>query len=327
MRRSAETSGIMIHQNKDKEDFKLFRFRKKWSIYLVLFALMSCGQSNTTKNKTAESTASSASSSAGYVLTWSDEFNGSDNSAPDASKWNYDIGIGPDGDGWGNDELQYYTDSRDNSFIENGNLVIEARTDNIAGTSMNYTSARITTTGKFEQKYGKVEARIKVPEGSNMWPAFWMLGNDYTTPPDNWPQCGEIDIMEYWGYDPNVVAGTTHDPGGNQSYQDNGLSGEYTLSAPFWKEYHVFSIEWEPGMIHFFVDGVQYHCVISQTADASLCGFASPVRMPDSGKWVFDHPFFLLLNLAVDGSTGAQKNIGSFPKKMYVDYVRVYQKQ
>ncbi len=155
-----------------------------------------------------------------------------------------------------------------------------------------------------------------------------MLGDDYLTD-DNWPGCGEIDVMEYWGYDPKVTAGTTHDPGGDTTYHENGLSGNYQLpgQVEFWRDYHVFAIEWEPEVVRFYVDGLPYHCVLSQTATGNLCDSAAPMRMPSYGQWVFNHPFFLLLNLAIDSSPNAQANPGTFPKKMYVDYVRVYQKQ
>src|SRR5262249_19806101 len=147
-------------------------------------------------------------------------------SAPDAAKWVYDIGWG-DG-GWGNNELEYYTDARENSKIQDGSLVITARTDNVpagakcGSSACKYTSARLKTLGKFDQKYGRFESRIKIPVGSGMWPAFWMMGNDFETA--GWPQCGEIDVMENWGARGQIILGTPHDPG---IAADDGIPGEY----------------------------------------------------------------------------------------------------
>jgi beta-glucanase (GH16 family) len=264
----------------------------------------------------------------GWKLTWSDEFNELDGTAPDPTKWVYDVGWG-DG-GWGNDELEYYTDTRENSYQEKGSLVIAARTDNIesgmqcGGAPCKYTSARIKTLGKFEQSYGRFEARIKIPTGSGMWPAFWMMGNDLPTV--QWPACGEIDIMENWGADGTVIAGTPHDPGSNP---EDGISGEFTFPSigTVANDYHLYAVEWEADAIRFYVDDAEYHCVRKASADASACGSIPGTVSQAPHTWPFDHPFFMILNLAIDSSSDNAPNAQTkFPALLLVDYVRVYQR-
>jgi beta-glucanase (GH16 family) len=263
----------------------------------------------------------------GWQLTWSDEFNGANGSAPDPNKWVYDIGWG-DG-GWGNNELEYYTSTRDNSYIQDGSLVIAARTDNLqssmvcGSSACKYTSARLKTLGKFSQQYGRFEARIKIPTGSGMWPAFWTMGDNFPTV--DWPACGEIDVMENWGSDGTVIAGTTHDPGYDS---ENGISGEYTFSSitTVANDYHVYAMEWDASAIRFYVDGNEYHCVRKPGAPASACGAISGTIAQPPHTWPFDHPFFMLLNLAIDSSSDNLPNSSTkFPALMLVDYVRVYQ--
>jgi beta-glucanase (GH16 family) len=269
-----------------------------------------------------------ASTLPGWKLVWSDEFNGPNGSGPDPANWVYDVGWGEGG--WGNNELEYYTSSRDNSFMQDGSLVIEARTDDlqpsmICGTSpCKYTSARINTLGKFAHQYGRFEARIEIPTGSGMWPAFWTMGSDY--PSVGWPACGEIDVMENWGADGRVIAGTTHDPGSNP---ENGISGQYTFSsiATVANDYHLYVIEWDANAVRFYVDTTEYHCVRKPGAPASVCGSIAGVTANAPHTWPFDKPFFILLNLAIDSSTGNQPNASThFPAQMLVDYVRVYDK-
>ena len=235
-----------------------------------------------------------------WTLIWSDEFDGPAGTAPDATKWVYDLGAS----GWGNKELENYIDSRDNSYLDgSGNLVIEARQPSPG----HYTSARLKTYTKFTVEYGKIEARIKLPAGQGIWPAFWMLGT-----PGHWPQCGEIDIMENIGREPGTVHGTVHGPGYSG---DKGISRSYALpdSQRFAGDFHVFAAEWSQHSIQFFVDGNLYHTV-------------TPASLPKGAAWVFNHPFFLILNLAVGGSwPGYPDATTSFPQKMLVDYVRVYQ--
>ncbi len=240
----------------------------------------------------------------GWNLVWSDEFNGA---SIDRTKWNYDTGTG--WNGWGNNELQYYTDRPENARIENGHLVIEARKEDHGGRQ--YTSARLLTKGKFAQTYGRFEARIQVPFGQGIWPAFWMLGNDG---PQAWPRCGEIDIMEVIGKEPTNVYGTIHGPGYSGSA---GLGKKYSLAsgAKLHEDFHVYAIEWEPDAIRWYLDDVLYQT--RTTAD-----------LPAGAKWVFDRPFHLLLNVAVGGNwPGYPDATTTFPQFMLVDYVRVYERQ
>jgi beta-glucanase (GH16 family) len=238
----------------------------------------------------------------GWKLVWSDEFTGADGSAPDAAKWAYDTG----GGGWGNNELQYYTDRRDNSRIEGGILVIEARAENFGG--RNHTSARLLTRNKASWTYGRIEARIKVPRGRGIWPAFWMLGTDIGSV--GWPNCGEIDIMENIGSVPATLHGTIHGPGYSGG---NGISGSTILaSGALADDFRIYAIEWEENRIRWFLDGVPYFTV-------------TPASLPGGAPWVFDKPQFLILNIAVGGNwPGSPDATTVFPQRMAVDYVRVY---
>ena len=246
-----------------------------------------------------------------WKLVWSDEFNGSNGSPIDQSKWVSEVG----GKGWGNHELEYYTSRPQNLYIQDGNLVIQARRENYAGLdrmSRNYTSARLKTAGKFSQAYGRFEARIKIPSGQGMWPAFWMLGDDIETV--GWPACGEIDIIENIGKEPSTVYGSIHGPG---FVGDVGIKARYTLPAKrrFADDFHVFAVEWEPNAIRFYVDDDLY---ATRTRSDLRPGW----------KWVFDHPFFVILNLAVGGDwPGNPDSSTVFPQTMLVDYVRVYQQE
>jgi beta-glucanase (GH16 family) len=251
----------------------------------------------------------------GWKLTWSDEFDGPDGSQADPAKWTYDIG----GDGWGNHEFEYYTHDLTNSVIKDGKLYLIATDRDTRkyyawyGRAM-FTSARITTRGKFSQKYGRFEARIKVPQGLGMWPAFWMLGADY--PQVEWPQCGEIDIMENIGDEPSVVHGTLHAPG-RGIYMDEGFGGDYTLpnAKALADHFHVYAVEWEPSVFRFYFDDILYKTI-------------TRLNVPNRSQWVWDHPFFILLNLAVGGDWPLPPDFTTrFPKSMAVDYVRVYSKQ
>lgn len=238
----------------------------------------------------------------GWSLVWADEFDQADGSLPDSSKWSYDIG----GWGWGNGESQYYTSRSKNARIENGQLLIEMHKENYAGSG--YTSARLLTQGKFDFQYGRIEARLKMPEGGNgLWPAFWSLGNNFNSV--GWPRCGEIDFMEYISREPYQIFGTIHGPG----YEGGASFGKvYTFNEPVANQYHVFTVEWEENRIKWYVDGEHYHT--ATPADVS------------GREWVFDHPFFLLLNLAIGGSFGGaiDANI-PFPQQYWIDYVRVYE--
>jgi beta-glucanase (GH16 family) len=252
---------------------------------------------------------------ASYKLSWNDDFNGADGSSPDASKWTYDTGVG--GNGWGNNELETYTNRTKNAQIQGGNLVITAVKETYAdpsdGVTRNYTSARLKTQGLFSQAYGRFEARIKIPAGQGMWPAFWMLGNNITSV--GWPKCGEVDIMENIGKEPGTVHGSLHGPSTVGQTSDATASFSLPAAQKFADDFHLYAAEWEPGTIRFYVDSTLY-----ATFNSS--------QWPAGGTWVFDHPFFIILNVAVGGSwPGSPDNSTVFPQQMLVDYVRVYTKQ
>jgi uncharacterized protein (TIGR03437 family) len=246
---------------------------------------------------------------AGWTLTWSDEFNEPNGSGVNPQKWTMETG----GGGWGNNELEYYTNRLQNAYLENGSLVIKAINETYTGPDgvrRNYTSARLKTQDKFAQAYGRFEARIKIPFGQGLWPAFWMLGSDI--PQIGWPRCGEIDIMENIGKEPSTVHGTIHGPGYSGSA---GIGAAYTLlnGERFADTYHIYAIEWQPELIRWYVDGTLYKTVTRND-------------LPGGATWVFNHPFFVLLNVAVGGSWPGNPEAGTvFPQTMLVDYVRVYQ--
>ena len=236
--------------------------------------------------------------SQGWNLTWSDEFDGA---TIDPKNWKFDKG----GSGWGNVELEYYTDRPENARVENGMLVIEARQEKYEG--LNYTSARLNTRGLQEFTYGHIEARMKLPSGQGIWPAFWMLGSNAS-----WPQGGEMDVMEYVGKTPDTVYQTVHGPG----YSGNkGIGSHFVLTADSLKnDFHVYAIEWAPNEIRWFLDGQEIFKV-------------TPDQIPAGTQWVYDHPFFIILNLATGGSwPGFPDSTTVFPQQLLVDYVRVYQK-
>ena len=232
-------------------------------------------------------------------LVWSDEFNGS---GINTSNWRYDIG----GWGWGNGESQYYTNRQENARVEDGALVIEAHREDYLGSS--YTSARLLSQNLREFQYGRIEARVKVPAGTGTWPAFWMLGTGLGEPGRVWPDVGEIDILEYVGREPNVVIGALHGPGYSGGNAIDQWSYQSSAIADDW---HVVAVEWNYSGITWFLDGVQFHSVS---------------RNDPPGEWVFDQPFFIILNLAIGGTLGgAIDPTLEFPLRYYVDYVRVYQ--
>jgi beta-glucanase (GH16 family) len=237
----------------------------------------------------------------GYTLAWSDEFSASTLNLND---WNQETG---NNNGWGNNELEYYTNSLKNTFLSNGNLIIEARKEPING--FNYSSSRLTTQNKRNFKFGRIDIRAKLPVEKGMWPALWMLGSNINTV--SWPQCGEIDIMELVGSNPNRVSGTLHwkNTGGTRSSQ----TGNYFLpSGNFSQQFHVFSIIWQQDLIKFYVDDILY---LTKT-NADLGGAANP----------FNANQFFLFNVAVGGDwPGPPDATTNFPQRMFVDYVRVFQ--
>ncbi len=250
-----------------------------------------------------------------WALTWSDEFNGPDGSAPDPAKWMHDVG----GGGWGNQELEYYTDAIQNAVVQAGHLVITATTAGAAAHSCAYsssgtcayTSARLLTKGKFSQRYGRIEARIQIPEGQGIWPAFWMLGADIDTV--GWPACGEIDILESVGREPSVNHGSLHRPGAGTP-DDDPLTAMTTLpgGAKLGDAFHTYAVEWGATGIAFYLDDVSYET----QAPPAAGGAPGPSTSPS----------FSILNVAVGGQwPGAPDSTTVFPQAMKVDWVRAYQ--
>ena len=236
-----------------------------------------------------------------YKLVWDEEFD--EGTVPDASHWTYETG----GSGWGNNELQYYTARSENAYLLNGKLIIEAKAEDYQGNE--YTSARIKTVLKGDWKYGKFEIRAKLPGGTGLWPAIWMMPTEskYGT----WPASGEIDIMEYVGFDPGIIHGTIHTAAYNHTLGTQ--KGGSTLVVDAESEFHNYSVEWTPEKIDFFVDDQKYF-TFTKTSD-------------DYKVWPFNEKFYLILNVAVGGSWGGQQGVdnNAFPAKLEVDYVRVYQ--
>lgn len=234
------------------------------------------------------------------TLVWSDEFEGPAGQLPDPGRWDFDIGTG-----WGNDQQEYDTDRPENASLDGqGHLAITARRESWEGQP--YTSARIHTQGRFEQQEGRFATRIRLPSGRGIWPAFWMLGSDFDRV--GWPQSGEIDIMEYRGQEPNRVLGSLHGPGYSAG---QSLTGSFALAqGRFDSDFHVFAVEWTSDDIIWYVDDAPYHRVR---------------RRDVPGEWVFDQPFFLLLNVAVGGGfVGPPDASTTFPQTMLIDWVRVY---
>lgn len=235
-------------------------------------------------------------------LTWQDEFDGPAGTSPDAAKWNYDIGTD-----WGNNQLEYDTSRPENVSLDGqGHLTIVARREDYQGCA--YTSARINTGGRFQQTRGRFEARLKLPSGQGLWPAFWLLGANLGSA--GWPACGEIDIMEYRGQEPKIVHGSLHGPG-----YSGGSAVTHRFTIPrgaFDTDFHVFAVDWDEAGISWSVDGTTY-------------ATATPGDLPAGATWVFGHPFFVILNVAVGGSfVGGPDASTVFPQTMTVDYVRVY---
>ena len=247
----------------------------------------------------------------GWKLAWHDEFDGPAGAKPDPANWGYDLGAG----GWGNNEMQYYTDRAENAAMDGkGSLAITAieytdpATSGLDCSYCMYSSARLVTRHLHTFTYGRVEARMRLPVGQGVWPAFWMLGSDLGQVA--WPQCGEIDVMENIGSEPGVVHAAVHGPdysGGKAPANTFTLAG-----ARFADDFHVFTVEWDAAEIRWYVDGQQYFS-------------AAPEKLP--GRWVFDHPFYLILNLAIGGTFSGMPDYTSvFPQTLLVDYVRVYQR-
>lgn len=285
-----------------------YRFKKKAMFYnfivLLTLALNACSSKEeevlpplvpppsteiTDKNWAFESTP-----------TWADEFDY--NGAPDSKKWDYDLG----GSGWGNNELQLYTNSTNNANVANGILSITARKENMEGKS--YTSARMVTRNKMDFTFGRVEIKAKLPDGRGTWPALWMLPTDRAY--GDWPKSGEIDIMEHVGYDQNVVHFTTH----SEAYYfkiNTQKSAQKTIPTAS-TEFHLYRVDWTPYAVRGYFDGEKVFEFVNENKTYK--------------EWPFDKRFHILMNVAVGGDWGGAKGVDDsiFPKKMDVDYVRYY---
>ena len=269
-------------------NWRIFRFCSLTILLIFIIGLTSCSETSGPEERN-------------WQLVWQDEFDGPAGQSPDSANWTYDIGTD-----WGNNQLEYDTDRPENVSLDgNGNLAITARAEAYMGSP--FTSARIKTQGLFDQTYGRFEARIKMPWGPGIWPAFWLLGANIDTVA--WPQCGEIDIMEYRGQEPTTIHGSVHGPGysGGQA-----ITKSFDLIGDrFDNDFHIYSIEWGGDYIDFFVDENYYQRITPNDL---------------TGAWVFNHPFFIILNVAVGGDYVGFPTTGTpFPQTMLVDYVRVYQ--
>lgn len=250
---------------------------------------------------------SSAKANMVLVPIFADEFDGPEGAPPNPRYWGHDVG----GDGWGNGQLEYNTDRVENASLDGkGCLRITARREKYG--KNDFTSARITTEKKVNALFGRVEARIKLPPGQGLWPAFWMLGANHREV--GWPECREIDIMEYRGQRPREMLGTIHGPGYSGA---DGIGKTLVLpSGGFDQDFHTFAIDWDPDKIVFLVDDQPYQTITRE-------------RVKPHGPWNFDdHPFFLILNLAIGGGfVGSPDATTPFPATMLVDYVRIYEKR
>lgn len=240
------------------------------------------------------------------TLIWSDEFEYE--GPPDSTLWDFHMGNGcPKLCGWGNNELQYYTDDESNVRVKGGKLIIEAHKENLKGSE--YTSSRLSSTDEGNWQYGYIEVRAKLPSGRGTWPAIWMLPekNIY----GGWPASGEIDIMEHVGFDPSVVHGTVHTTAFN--HKIGTQVGKQINVTDFDSAFHNYAINWTADVIEFYLDGEKYH------------EFRNNGEGSDA--WPFDHPFYLILNIAVGGGWGGQKGIDEniWPQRLEVEYVRVYE--
>lgn len=240
-----------------------------------------------------------------WNLVWSDEFNYS--GMPDSNIWNYDTA--GNAWGWGNNELQFYTHSNpQNVNVDNGVLSIIARKDSISG--KHYSSARLTTKDKKPFQYGRIEVRAKLPKGKGLWPAVWMLGQNIDSV--GWPLCGEIDIMEYVGYQPDTVYATIHSEAYNHMKNTQKMKSTF-IANPY--DFNIYAIEWTEEKIDFFYNNILYNTIINEHKSVN--------------EWPFSTPFYLLLNVAVGGNWGGKHGVDDtiFPAKMEVDYVRLYEKK
>ena len=276
---------------------------KNIALVIIFFSTFAFGCSKDENVNEPKTEVKDSTSIEGFNLVWNDEFDV--NGIPDDTKWSYDLG----GNGWGNDELQYYTSDPINVRVKDGKLEIEAHYYKDA--AIKYTSARLVTRQKGDWLYGKIDVKAKIPSGLGTWPAIWMLSTDWQY--GGWPASGEIDIMEHVGYDQNKIHGSIH----TQSYYHKigtQKSNQVIISTAS-TEFHVYSIDWDSTKIDFFVDNEKY--------------FSFSNEHKTSAEWPFDKRFHLILNLAFGGAWGGAQGIDNscLPAKMEVDYVRVYEKK
>lgn len=271
--------------------------RSCFSVLLLIVAFLQC--------------AAPSASQGSWKLVWSDEFDRT--GLPDPTKWSYDIG----GHGWGNKELQNYTDRRkENARVENGVLIIEARRD--GREDQPYTSARLVSKRKGDWTYGRFEVRAKLPSGRGTWPAIWMLPTEHSYGASYWPDNGEIDVMEHVGYDPDVIHGSAHTKAYHHSINTQ-KSGKIKVESAR-SAFNVYTVEWTPEEIRWYANGREYFKFRNERV-------SSPAA--DYRQWPFDKPFHLVLNVAVGGTWGGAQGVDEsiWPQRMEVDYVRVYQRR
>jgi beta-glucanase (GH16 family) len=266
----------------------------------VLAALTTTSTLRISQSPAAEPTAGQ------YRLVWADEFNY--RGLPDRTKWSYDVG----GHGWGNKELQFYTERRKaNARVERGSLIIEARRDNWSGHE--YTSARLVSKANGNWTYGRFEIRAKLPSGDGVWPAIWMLPTEKSY--GGWPNSGEIDIMEQVGFEPHVVHASVHTKAYNHPIKTHKTASTEVSNAT--TAFNVYAVEWTPEEIRGYVNERQYFTFKNERLTNSAA---------DYKEWPFDRPFHLLLNIAVGGTWGGAHGVDEsiWPQRMEIDYVRVY---
>lgn len=300
---SKKTVSVSIVGDDLKEGLDDFQVALSDPVNCTITTLYATGsiENDDTKIPVSDQGYSTPNSYSGMTLVWSDEFNGT---SLNTSDWNYDVGDGCPNCGWGNNELQYYT-AGDNIYVNSGKMIIEARKENKNG--KNYTSSRLTTMGKKSFKFGRIDMRAKLPKGQGIWPAFWMLGDNFPTA--GWPTCGEIDIMEFLGHDLTKVYSTIHFKSGTGS---RNISKSFVNATPIPDEYHVYSLVWETDKMKMLIDDK----LIGEFLAADLGGASNP----------FNDKFFFLLNIAVGGNwPGSPNTTTYFPQWMFVDYVRVFQ--
>ena len=277
----------------------------KYLFFALLFFVFSCNTATTESELETdldELKAESDSLSDEYELVWSDEFD--TDGLPDSTKWGYDVG----GHGWGNNELEYYTEKRaKNARVENGKLLIEVHKEDFEGSK--YTSARLVTKNKGDWKYGKFVIRAKLPKGKGLWAAIWMLPTKWDLGNGGWPDVGEIDIMEYVGHERDTVLGTIHCNAFNG--MKHTQKGKSIVKSNVENEFHDYILEWTEDKIEIFVEDQKYF------------------EFPKSDKWEewpFFRDFHLILNIAIGGTLGQNVDDSIFPRQMEIDYIRVYQK-